>query len=412
MSLSRRGFFDILGGTRHPEELARALAARGHEALQAEAQAQSLGQGGRGNRPALPEGVTEIRISSNENPLGPGKAALDAILGKFPEAGRYPFNSTPADTKLIEAIAAKNQAKPENVVLGAGSQEILKSAMRAFTAPYRQFVTAAPTFENCTGFARKWKFPITEVKVDGSFKLNLEDMIASVRGAGLVFVNNPNNPTATVHGAKTITDFVERVHRISPDTVILIDEAYHDYVTDPSYQTAIPLALATPNVFVARTFSKAYGMAGMRIGYAIGQVDTMKPLARLKMPYNVSVFGIAAAIASLGDQKHIDDERARNTEVRAFTTKAFEDLGCKPTASNANFIFVDIGRPAKEFRDACAKVGVMVGRDFPPFENTHCRISIGTMDEMKKAVDVFRDVLRPTTSPSGSKGSGGGAARR
>ena len=115
----------------------------------------------------------------------------------------------------------------------------------------------------------------------------------------------------------------------SPDTVILIDEAYHDYVTDPSYESAIPLAMQTPNVFVARTFSKAYGMAGMRIGYAIGQADTMKPMAQLKMPYNVSVFGVAAALAALADTKHIEDERARNTEVRAFTVKALDDLGCK-----------------------------------------------------------------------------------
>ena len=104
-------------------------------------------------------------------------------------------------------------------------------------------------------------------------RLDLEAMIAASRGAGLVFFNNPNNPTATVHGAKTVTDIVERVRAASPDTVILIDEAYHDYVTDPSYETAIPLALSTPNVFVARTFSKAYGMAGMRIGYAIGMAD-------------------------------------------------------------------------------------------------------------------------------------------
>ena len=103
----------------------------------------------------LPPGVDEIRISSNENPLGPGKAALDAILGKFPEAGRYPFNSTPADADLVATIAAKYKVKPENVVLGAGSQEILKSAMRAFTSPTRALVTALPTFENCTGFARK-----------------------------------------------------------------------------------------------------------------------------------------------------------------------------------------------------------------------------------------------------------------
>ncbi|PYR57180.1 MAG: hypothetical protein DMF85_14440 [Acidobacteria bacterium] len=122
------------------------------------------------------------------------------------------------------------------------------------------------------------------------------------------------------------------------------------------------------------------------------------------MPYNVSVFGVAAAIASLDDPQHIADERERNTKVRDFTVQALTSLGCKPTESQGNFVFVDIARPAKEFREACAKSGVMVGRDFPPFEKTHARISIGTMEEMQKAVDVFRNVLRAATTTAGGKG--------
>jgi len=374
------------------------LAARGLEAYFADTQR------GRAARPPLPPGVEEIRISSNENPLGPGKTALDAILGKFPEAGRYPFNSTPGENDLVAAIAAKQKVKPENVVLAAGSQEILKNAVRAFVSPTKALVTAAPTFENPTTVAKRMQFAVTEIKVDSGCRLDVDPMIEAAKGAGLVFFNNPNNPTATVHGASTVREMVERVRRASPDTFILIDEAYHDYVTDPSYESAIPLAMSTPNVFVARTFSKAYGMAGMRIGYAIGMTETLKPLAALKMPYNVSVFGVAAAIASLNDPKHIEDERARNTEVRAFTVKALQEMGARPTDSQANFLFVDINRPAKDFRDACAKSGVMVGRDFPPFEKTHCRISIGTMDEMQRAVDVFRTALRTTTSaPAGDK---------
>jgi histidinol-phosphate aminotransferase len=433
MAVTRRGFFGIVGANGRSSGLADMMSARGREAYEAEFQAQQQagqaqgqtgrgagaggqgrggGGGGRGGRgggaPGEPAPEITVRISSNENPLGPGKAALDAIVGKFPEASRYPFNSSPGEGKLLETIAAKYGTKTDNVVMGAGSQEILKSAMRAFTSPYRHLVTAGPTFENCTGYARKYKIPVSEVKVDSQFRLDLEAMLTTVRGAGLVFLNNPNNPTATVHGAKVVADFVERVRRISPDTVILIDEAYHDYVTDPNYASAIPLALSTPNVFVARTFSKAYGMAGMRIGYAIGELDSVKPLARLKMPYNVSVFGIAAAIASLNDPRHIADEKARNTQVRNFTVKAFEELGCKPTASEANFIFVDIGRPAAEFRAGCAKAGIAVGRDFPPFENSHARISIGTMEEMQKAVAVFRDVLRPAVPAGNGSGKSGG----
>ncbi len=388
MSVSRRGF---LRGTVLPFSES-VIAARGMEAYQANA-AQD-----RNVRSLVPPGVTEIRISSNENPLGPGKAVLDAVLGKFPEAGRYPFNSTPNDGRLTSAIAAKFKIKPENVVLGGGSQELLKNAVRAFTTPARGLVTGAPSFENCPGVAKKLGHPIKEIKVDSLFRLDLEPMIEAAKAAGLVFFNNPNNPTATVHGAKAVADFVSRVRQSSPDTVILIDEAYHDYVTDPAYESAVALALETPNVLVTRTLSKAYGMAGMRVGYAIGRAETMKPLEKLKMPYNISVFGIAAAIAALGDSKHIEAERERNTKVRAFTIKALDQFGCKTAVSHGNFLFVDVGKPAKEFRDACAKQGVIVGRDFPPFEKSHVRISIGTMDEMQNAVTVFRSVLRPVST--------------
>jgi histidinol-phosphate aminotransferase len=368
------------------------LAARGLEAYFAE-----QAQGGRG-RPPLPPGTQEIRISSNENPLGPGPAVLDAIVGKFPEASRYPFNSTPSDANLAAALAAKHKVKPENIVLGAGSQEILKSAVRAFTEPGRGLVTASPSFENCVNIAKRLNHPITEVRIDSAFRLDLGPMLVASKGAGLVFFNNPNNPTATVHSGKAVAGFVADLRKLSPDTTILIDEAYHEYVTDPSYETAMPLALETPNVFVVRTFSKAFGMAGMRIGYAIGRAETIKRLTAFKMPYNISVFGIAAAMAALGDTAHIEAERARNTEVRAVTVKALTDLGCVATESQTNFLFVNVHRPARDFREACAKSGVMVGRDFPPFERTHARISIGTMAEMRKATEVFRSVLRGTTT--------------
>jgi histidinol-phosphate/aromatic aminotransferase/cobyric acid decarboxylase-like protein len=159
MPVSRRGFLQFArpGG----EPLTGAfLAARGLEAHLAEAQAQ-----GQRARPLLPPGVEEIRISSNENPLGPGREALDAILGKFPEAGRYPFNSTPSEGDLTAAIAAKFKVKPENIVVGAGSQEILKNAMRGVRdAKSRGFVTALPTFENCTGFAKPIRPAVVRVK--------------------------------------------------------------------------------------------------------------------------------------------------------------------------------------------------------------------------------------------------------
>ncbi|MDO8679753.1 MAG: histidinol-phosphate transaminase [Acidobacteriota bacterium] len=348
---------------------------------------------------ATPAGAKVVRISSNENPLGPGQHVLDALVGKFPEAGRYPFNATQHEGTLPAAIAAKFPgAKAENVVMGAGSGEILTNAVRAFTSAAKPLATPWPSFENPTDTARKIGTPVRQVKLTDRLQIDIEKTIDASKGAGLVFFCNPNNPTATVHGKATVADFVKRVRAASPDTIILIDEAYHDYVTDPNYSSAVDLALSTPNVFVTRTFSKAFGMAGLRIGYAIGHAPTIRRLNDFKLPYGIGTPHIAAMLAGLNNPAHIEQERKRNTDVKAFTLKAFADLGFTATDSQSNFIFVNLKRPAAPFRDACAAAGVLVGRDFPPYEKTHCRFSIGTMAEMQWAVDVFRKVLGTTTT--------------
>ncbi|MCU1382213.1 MAG: hypothetical protein JWL71_910 [Acidobacteria bacterium] len=404
MSVSRRGFLQGLGVGRTSHASAF-IAARGHEEYVAEAM-QQQGRNGGMQRPALPPGA--IRISSNENPLGPGKAAIDAILGRFPEANRYPFNSSPLDADLEILLAKLNTAKRENVVLGVGSQEILKNAARVFMSPTKHLVIPSPTYGDPAGFAQNvLKYTVKSAPVEGkTLKTDLAALLPHVKGAGLVYICNPNNPTATINSAQEIKDFIAEVKKTSPTTAILIDEAYCDYVSDPGFQTAIPIALTTPGVLVARTFSKAYGMAGVRIGYAIGDAATVKKMAAYKMPYNVNTFGVAAAIASLKDPQHIKEEAARNKAVRDFTVKALADLGYTSTDSQTNFIFTDIGKTmtAAAFRDACAAKGIMVGRDFPPLEKTWTRISLGTMEEMQKATDVFRGVLKPSTTTSSGKG--------
>jgi len=320
----------------------------------------------------------------------------------FPDAGRYPTNARPSVADLREAIARRQSVRPENVALGSGSWEILASAVRIYTSSSRHLVTASPSFESPERVAEQLGTPVKRVPVDKDGRLDLDKMAQAARWAGLVFFCNPNNPTGTVHSAKAVSEFVARVHRESPETAILIDEAYHDYVTDPGYATSLALALEHSNVFIARTLSKAYGMAGLRVGYAIGQPRTIEAFNRWAITFNQNSLTVAAAVASLGDPAHIEAERARNTEVRAFTTRVFQDLGCKVWPSETNFVFVETGRPAKEFKEACAKHKVMVGREFPPLEKTHARISLGTMDEMKRAADVFGSVL--------GKGRAGGEA--
>jgi len=407
MSVSRRGFLQGLGVGR-TAHVSAFMAARGHEEYVAEAMEPQGGQGGRPMRPNLPPGVEAIRISSNENPLGPGKAAIAAVLGKFPEANRYPFNSTPLDADLEILIAKLNAGKRENVVLGVGSQELLKNAARVFMSPTRHLVIPSPTYGDPAGFAQNaLHYTLKSAPVsEKTLKTDLSVLLPLVKGAGLVYLCNPNNPTGTINSAQEIKDFIAEVKKTSPTTAVLIDEAYCDYASDPSFATAIPIALATPGVVVARTFSKAYGMAGVRIGYALGDAATIKKMTAWRMPYNVNTFGVAAAVASLKDPQHIKDESARNKAVRDFTIKALADLGYPSTESQTNFIFTDIGKTmtAAAFRDACAAKGVMVGRDFPPLEKQWTRISLGTMEEMQKATEVFRSVLKPATTTASGKG--------
>src|SRR5438445_9275831 len=216
MSVSRRGFLQGLGMGRN-SHAAAFMAARGHEEMMAEAMQQGR-QGGRGMRPNLPPGVEAIRISSNESPLGPGKAAIDAILGKFPEANRYPFNSTPLDADLEILIAKLNNGKRENVVLGVGSQEILKNAARVFLLPTKHLVIPSPTYGDPAGFAEHMlKVPLKTAPVDAkTLRTDLSALLPLVKGAGLVYLCNPNNPTATINSAKEISDFAAEVRKASP----------------------------------------------------------------------------------------------------------------------------------------------------------------------------------------------------
>lgn len=398
MSVSRRSFFQTLHRGARGAFSGALISARGREALMAEAKAAHLVE------PAfvpLPD-PDEIRLDSNENPLGPGKVAIDALVGEFHQAGRYPFNSRQSSTHLTDLLAKEFHTEPENIVLGAGSTEILRNAVRAFTSRQRGLATAAPSFEVPFTTAELVGSPVTAVPVDSDLRLDLNAMARAAKGAGLVFLCNPNNPTGTVHSFRAVAEFVSQVQKESPGTVILIDEAYHDYVTDRSYRTTAQLGLNKPGVLVSRTFSKAYGLAGLRIGYAIGQKETIQRLARYKLNYNVNVLGIAAAVASFHDAAHIAAEKARNAEARKLTVDFFESAGYKATKSETNFIFVNLGRPAKEFREACQKYKIAVGRDFAPFENTHVRVSIGTLEEMQKAVEVFRKVLTALTNNTNS----------
>ena len=207
-----------------------------------------------------------IRISGNENPRGPGQAALDTLQSRVSyKVGRYPDNTR----TLSETIAGRYGAQAENVLLSTGSGALLGTAVRAFTSPERPLVTASVSYSSPLRTAQRLNTPVRMVPVTDELKLDLDGMAEAARGAGLVFVCNPNNPTSTFHGASAMSTFVSKVRSTSPDTAILVDEAYIDYSSDPVRGSAAQLALQNPKVFITRTFSKAYGMAGLRLGYAL-----------------------------------------------------------------------------------------------------------------------------------------------
>ena len=390
--LTRRTFVQTLGIGAAGVAASSWIGARGRENSLWDAFEPTLG--------AVEPGL--ICLSSNENPMGPGQKVIDAVHAAFGPTGGAPGRYSNASGALVDSIAKKFNIKADNIVLGCGSTQILRSATHLFTAPTKPLVGTIPTYEECAGYADMMGHPVRAVALDAEFKLDLNRLADAAKGAGLIFYCNPNNPTATYVGARATRDFLFRVNRTSPDTTILIDEAYFDYVTDPDHDTHIPFAVEDPRILVARTFSKAYGMAGLRMGYCIGHPDTIRKMAEWDNASGTSslnVLAMRAGVAAIEqDSSFTANERARNKAVRDFTMKWFADRGMKPTDSQANFMLVNIGRPAKDFRDACKAKGVLVARDFPPFEKTHCRISFGTMAEMQKAVGVFAEVLGKKTT--------------
>ena len=285
-----------------------------------------------------------IRISSNENARGPGKKTIDALRNTIsPRVGRgYPPDYT---GDLVATIADIYGVGRDHVIVATGSGPILEAATRAFCSAQKPLVTAAPTYGTCDQAARRIGAPVKMITVDKSLGLDTDAMAEAAKGAGMIFFCNPNNPTGTVHNAAAVEKFVRRV--------------------------------------------------------AIGQPETVKTIASAWNLGSVNTLTAAAGIASLRDPKHIEEERAENARVRDFTREAFKSLGYEAADCHTNCIFVDLKRPAKEFRDACAALKVSVGRDFPPFEKTHSRITLGTMDEMRQAVQVFRKVLTASSTGAG-----------
>jgi len=327
-----------------------------------------------------------VRLSSNENPYGPSASALKAMTDGFSLAWRYPDEY--ADI-LADELARINDVPVEQILLGDGSGEILKLSAAAFTSKDKKLVVANPTFEAIARHASVAGAEVAKIDLAPDYSHDVKKMLAAATGAGLVYICNPNNPTASITPKSELSDFLAKV---SPTTTVLVDEAYHHYVESSDYESVIPLVKQYPNLVVARTFSKIYGMAGLRCGYCITQHPNISRMRTHQIFDSVNIMALVAALASVKDADHVARGRKLNTEVKKSVCTELDTLGYRYIPSHANFMMIDLRREVRPVINALRSRGVEVGRPFPPLPN-FMRVTIGTGPQMKQFMTAFREVM-------------------
>jgi histidinol-phosphate aminotransferase len=381
MTLTRRGFVLRFGHATAGTVTATMLAARGFEDRMA---AYAAGQ----ERPEIPPGM--IRLGSNENPYGPGPHVVAAVERALHDDGnRYTRMPMILTGRLASMLGVSSGA----LLVSAGSGDLLRAAVLAYVGPDRPLVAASPTFEAPVRTAESLRLPIRLVPLLPSLANDLARMTEQGRGAGLVYICNPDNPTGTFQARPAVVTLLDTLASTSPDTVVMVDEAYFDCADDPTYGSVVAIAAERRNVVVVRTFSKIHGLAGMRIGYVVAHPETLERMRPYVGGGVVACASAAAAMASLDDSGYFRRQQELNRDARARLTRALTDLGYPPVPSQANFVMVDVRRDVRDFGGSCRALGVLVGRPFPPLA-TQARISFGTPDEMTRAIDVFGKVLR------------------
>jgi len=320
-------------------------------------------------------GVTNaIKLASNENPLGPSPLALAAIQKALPEIARYPDGGGFA---LKHSLALKLKAKPEQITLGNGSSDVIEFAARIFVTPGDEVIFSQHAFAMYPILTQAIGARAVEVAAH-EWGHDLDAMASAVTGkTRLVFVTNPNNPTGTWSDRASLRRFLDR---IPPRVIVVLDEAYFEYVEHPEYPDGLALLNDFPNLIVARTFSKVYGLAGLRIGYSVSSKEIAELLNRIRPPFNVNSLALVAAQAALNDDAHLRATRRLNQEGMHQLTEGFRQLGLAFIPSIGNFICVEVG-DAVRVNDALLRQGVIVrpiaGYGMP----RHLRVTIGLPEE-------------------------------
>jgi histidinol-phosphate aminotransferase len=320
-----------------------------------------------------------IILSRNENAYGPSEKVIASMKDSLQFANRYP---DPTVKALHERIAQSHGIKPNQLVLGCGSGEILSTSASAFLGPGKKLITALPTFEAIGKFAKTFGAEVVEVPLAKDYSHDLSAMLARVDAAtSLVYICNPNNPTASLTPRKDLEAFIQKLPRT---TTVLIDEAYHHFVEETAdYSSFIDNPVSDDRLLVARTFSKVFGLAGMRVGYAVGAPEKIQALSARRLAEGLNAVGARAALVAYDDLEYVQMSEQRNANDRR---EFFNQAGSRKVRfidSHANFAMLQAGRPATEVIDHFSKNSVLIARLFPSM-NTFVRVSFGTPPQMQE----------------------------
>ena len=324
-----------------------------------------------------------IRLSSNENPYGPSANVREKIIASFDKACRYPFGEIPALTKKI---ADKEGLTPEHILVTVGSTEGLKIAALAYLHKGGELVAPEPTFEAMLNYAEACGAHVHRVPVNKDLGIDLESMEKRCNAdTKMVFVCNPNNPTGTILPADEMTHFCTKMAK---RTMVFSDEAYFDYVNEKNYPSMTSLIKNDLNVIVSRTFSKVYGLAGLRIGYLIARPDIIRRLEKFQVD-NPNMLALAAAHAAMDEKEFYNFSIQKNNESKKLITNALDQFSLPYTQSHANFVFFKSGIDISEFGKKMLQHNIRVGRPFRPLLDW-CRISTGKTEEMQSVVNALK----------------------
>jgi len=327
-----------------------------------------------------------IKLNANENPFSPSKNIQKVLTENFEMTCRYPFRVL---SDLVMAIAEKEGVDKDHVVVTGGSTEGLKAAGLIYGRDAREIIAADPTFKTLLRYAENFGAKVHKVPVNNNLEHDLDAMASKInKNTGLIFICNPNNPTGTIVNGDRLKDFC-LAH--DQQAVIFSDEAYFDFITEPDYPSMVDLVKKGRNIIVSKTFSKAYGLAGLRVGYLIAKPDIARRLKAAVMA-NTNVLAIAASQEALKDEDFYKFSIAKNMEAKNMIYKTLQELNLNYIKSHTNFVFFKSGRPISGLMQSMKEENILIGRPFPPLNNW-ARISTGTMEEMQQFSSALKKVM-------------------